>query len=254
MDDKAKKILVSAFWGSKGWKSGVVSPDDFTYAKSRGVMFDPIRLSHDQLVRRTIAARDRVTMKMLAKAFLASLSRCELFRISAVESYANCLGLKAHRFKPHEFSDISHLCNVCELRKEPREIDWNVLNFERIKWGGVRQSIPYSMFDLEQFLLEKLPEPTAGDIQLMKAILDVIAASDSADTPAVLVKRLNVAIPWNKDGCRKIVESLACLEILKPTRDGRPSKRDDLWEHAGKWRGEDGYDAPTVRTLLGKFL
>lgn len=45
MDKKAKKILFSTYWSSNGWKmenERYTSPEDFAYAKEKGLMFEPI--------------------------------------------------------------------------------------------------------------------------------------------------------------------------------------------------------------------
>lgn len=53
MDKKAKKILMNTFWSS-GWKQerGPFSGEDFEYAKSKGLMFDPITITHDEMINR----------------------------------------------------------------------------------------------------------------------------------------------------------------------------------------------------------
>jgi len=48
MDKKAKKILFSTYW-KNGWLDGddsYTSPEEFEYAKSRGLMFDSFTISH----------------------------------------------------------------------------------------------------------------------------------------------------------------------------------------------------------------
>lgn len=106
----------------------------------------------------------------------------------------------------------------------------NVLNFEQIKWGGVRHGkLLYTLFDLEQFMKEKIPEPTSEDaeISLLKA---------------------------NKAERDVIIEILACIGVLAPKSYDRPEAAKHDWTYATYWRGEDGYDSILVDKYFGKYL
>lgn len=48
MDQKARKILMQTYWQSGGWRSGgyTYTEEDFQYAKSKGLMFDRLTISH----------------------------------------------------------------------------------------------------------------------------------------------------------------------------------------------------------------
>jgi hypothetical protein len=47
--------------------------------------------------------------------------------------------------------------------------EYNVFNFERYKWGGVRHTSPeYALFDLEQFLQLPKVTPTEEDWSIMR--------------------------------------------------------------------------------------
>ena len=84
MDEKAKRILLTAYWGAGGWKSGKVPKADFEYARDYGLMFDPISITHDELIERTIQIRDALTGHELARGLLASLTSRELHWRSAI--------------------------------------------------------------------------------------------------------------------------------------------------------------------------
>src|SRR5436309_3507884 len=91
VDKRALKILFATYWSSNGWKrkeEQVTLPEDLLYAKQVGVMFDPIRLSHEDIVRRAIEVRGRIEPQAVADAFLASLSTRRLGLRSALGSYA----------------------------------------------------------------------------------------------------------------------------------------------------------------------
>ena len=102
------------------------------------MMFDPIRLSHGDIVRRAIEVRTRVDPQVVADAFLVSLSTRKLEPRSALGSYA-----VLRHFPPHEHYDRRKGCPVWGEYNDPDEDeDLNVLNFERFKWGGVRHEEP----------------------------------------------------------------------------------------------------------------
>lgn len=54
MDKQAKRILLQTFWGAGGWKQGtrVFAGEEFEYARSGGLMFAPLTITHGELVGR----------------------------------------------------------------------------------------------------------------------------------------------------------------------------------------------------------
>ncbi len=62
IDKKAKEILFKTYWTSAGWRDErTVSPEDYLYAKAKGLMFDPLTISHDECVREIIKAANKIT-------------------------------------------------------------------------------------------------------------------------------------------------------------------------------------------------
>ena len=253
MDKKAKKILFSRYWAS-GWKLQneiYTSPEDFAYAKEKGLMFDPITISHDECIKRIVKLANTISMEKVAKAFLCSLSTRRLDWRSAAASYYLAKLFKEHRYTPLESGrfyengkaiHVSHTCRVCRdvkygvVGKEKyKNVDLNVLNFERIKWGGVRQGdLVYILFDLERFAEEDIPEPTQEDGEILKAILNAVSCCDPSDHPGALRNRFAEisALKANKDERSVIIEILACIGVLAPKSydRGEPSKHD--WTYA----------------------
>ena len=275
MDKKAKKILFSRYWAG-GWKLQneiYTSPEDFAYAKEKGLMFDPITISHDECIKRIVKLANTISMEKVAKAFLCSLSTRRLDWRSAAASYYLAKLFKEHRYTPVESGrfyengkaiHVSHTCRVCRdvkygvVGKEKyKNVDLNVLNFERIKGGGVRQGdLVYILFDLERFAEEDIPEPTQEDGEILKAILNAVSCCDPSEHPGALRNRFAEisALKANKDERSVIIEILACIGVLAPKSydRGEPSKHD--WTYATYWRGEDGYDKELVEKYFGKYL
>jgi hypothetical protein len=135
--------------------------------------------------------------------------------------------------------------------------DLNVLNFERIKWGGVRHGeLLYTLFDLEQFKKEDIPEPTGGDVAIFQDILKVIDGSAPGDFPGKLRERLAgvAGLKSNKNELSVSIELLACVGVLKPASYDRPTRSKHDWVYAEYWRGEDKYDKAAVQQFFGRYV
>ena len=195
MDEKAKKILLKAYWGSQGWKNGSTSPEDFEYAKSRGLMFDPVKYDHAKLVRAAIEQRDAIKPKKIGRGFVASLSTGDVHLRSAIGSYGNIRDLTPHRFRKRT-DDLDYLCVVCDGSKSPGLSDLNVLNFERIKWGGVRHnSLIYNIFDLGRFAVEFKTKPSQQDQVILRKLLQFIRTADAKTSYGKLKKTIKELLP-----------------------------------------------------------
>src|SRR5260370_1957874 len=177
VDRRALKVLFDTYWTSAGWRderSRSTPPDDLEYAKQAGVMFDPIRVSHDDIVKRAIAAVRGVKRQVVADGFVVSLSSRRLDLRSALGSFAVFQHIAKHS-APHDREP----CPVCgQYSDRKQQHDLNVLNFERLKWGGVRHHQPlYARMDLD--LSRKLTRfnPTPGDVAVFKGVLKAIEAA-----------------------------------------------------------------------------
>jgi hypothetical protein len=86
MDAKAKKILFATYWKS-GWidaKDRKLSADDFEYAKSQGLMFDPFSIDHDACIQEIRRLVGEISLEQVAAGFLSSLSSRRLDWRSAI--------------------------------------------------------------------------------------------------------------------------------------------------------------------------
>ena len=138
MDKRAQKILFDTYWSSAGWhRTGLETPseNDYAYAKSKRVMFDPQRLDHADAVERLLNATAKLSRWGVADAFLASLSTRRLDWRSALGSYA-----VFQHLHQHAAAGALHSCSICGADIKPAVQDLNLLNFKRLKWGGVRHS------------------------------------------------------------------------------------------------------------------
>lgn len=277
MDKKAKQILFNTYWSKSGWKENTErhpSPEDFIYAKEKGLMFDPFSISHDDCVKNIVQLGKTITTNQVARAFLSSLSTRRLDWRSAIASYSVAKKITIHKYTPVEYgrfydadnavTHIGYTCAVCQnLRygiigqENYINVDLNVLNFERIKWGGVRHGqLIYTLFDLQQFAKETIPQPQSEDIEIFREILKAIKSCDPTDYPSALSHKLAMIplLKSNKDERNIIIEILACIGILAPKSYNRPEAPKHDWTYAAYWRGEDGYNKSEVERYFGEYL
>jgi hypothetical protein len=192
---------------------------------------------------------------------------------SGIASWYAAQQIQPHTYTPvaygysYENGVIVHTayhCGVCDDTmygmtgdKMYTNEDLNVLNFERIKWGGIRLGcLIYTLFDLEQFQKEEVPEPTEEDITLFRAILRVAETSELGDYPSALRKRLAdvPGLRTTKNEIDRLMEILACIGVLKPASYERPSRGKHDWTYMEFWRGEDKYDKTAVEQYFGEYL
>jgi hypothetical protein len=245
VDKKAKDILFKTYWTSAGWIDGEnrqTTPEDFDYAREKGVMFDPLTITKSELISRLSKIIQEIPLTKITDAFLCSLTNKRLDWRSALGSYANAKRLLSQPGIPDR--DYGYGENE----------DLNILNFERIKWGGVRQfSGLYNWLDLTLLNKEEIPAPTSQDIETLKAILRTIDHAAAGDTPGHLRDNLKDVFKASKDERHVLMEILSCAGILQPLRDDRkePGKHD--WHFVLHWRGEDKYNKENARSYFGKY-
>jgi len=243
MDKKAKEILFKTHWSSSGWLMDRKTPvDDFEYAKFKGLMFDPLSISKAELLDRLDRVVNTISLKKITDAFICSLSNKRLDWRSGLGSYANAKRLLTRKNIEDNYYGYGD------------NQDLNVLNFERIKWGGVRHGNGlYNLLDLELLNKEDIAEPTNADKEILQNILRVIDISLVDDTPVKLRDNLKQIIKAPKAEIDILIEILGCAGIIEPLRYDRklPSKYD--WTFALYWRGEDKYNKEKVKLYFGRY-
>ena len=251
--ERARKILLEAFWTAEGWRRApAVAPDEFELAKREGLMFDPSSTDHDASVARAISQIRRHSPHDVARAFVASLSTRRLEYRSALGSYASARLLDAHA---PLLDPPNPICRLCGTFVPAQVLDWNLLNFERFKWGGVRHEQPeYVGFDLEQFGGLAPLAPTDQDWQLLTAVLQQASGLPPEARASDLAKALRGVFPANDAERRIVIAILGHAGILSPAvkpspfdqyvphthRDVPATARNDWRYPVSWWRGADG--------------
>lgn len=219
-DKRALKILTDMFWSSAGWKRDpTVSPEDFAYAKAKGLMFDPIALTHDEAVAAAIDAVRRTSQESIARAFTSSLGSRRLDLRSALGSYA-----VGHHMKAHSRVAAGGIgCAYCGTY-DKANADPNILNFERFKWGGVRHDHPqYIAFDLGLFASLENVVPSKDDYRILRSIFEAAKSLPSTARLSDLAQALSKLLPSNNAERRTLIGILGYAGILADP--GRPDFR-----------------------------
>ncbi|MDO7907739.1 hypothetical protein Q5741_15110 [Paenibacillus sp. JX-17] len=265
MDKKAKKILIQTYWTSSGWKSGgfTFTNEDFNYAKSKGVMFDPLSITHDECIGRLRAIHEgRLTQSQVVNAFLHSLSTRKVHLRSALSSWALTKELPLHSYgQPKAAEPMYSACEYCNEHKLMSnehyvDEDLNILNFERIKWGGVRLNwLVYCLLDLELLCREEEHTVSEEDIAILKSMLEAVEACGENEAARQLEKRWKGIFPSSKDERDQVMEIWGYAGLLQSTDDYRKERgRGTDFNSMATWRGIDGYRRDKVDEYFGGCL
>ena len=268
--DEGLKTLLKTYWSSNGWISPRSVDEDFEIAKKEGYMFDyPEYMSHEDTLKELKAVVDKISPEMVANAFLYSLSTRKLEYRSALGSYWYAVSIPDHSF------DGDGHCDYCVWYPWSRTPDdyskshgFNVLNFERYKWGGVRHThVEYALFDLKQFLKLPLCEHTADDEQILYNLLHCIdelepknkgRALQRAITRKKLLKsnKSEVDVVLNILGICGVLSSEAhpCYAVKFSSERERnpPELTNDYAYPLNCWQASDGINLERYKTVFGK--
>jgi hypothetical protein len=245
MEKKAISILIKTYWSASGWnRSPKTDPEDFEYAKSKGLMFDPASYSIPEVKALLADLITAIPPETIIKGFLSSLTNRRLDWRSAMGSYFNARLVLAGKRPFYSAQDFIY-----------QNVDLNVLNFERIKWSGVRHhDLLYNYLDLKLFQAEEIPEPTPADLNTFKNILNCIATSSEGDYPSKLRDRLKLVMKGSKNERHTLMEILGACEILRPESYDRPTTGRHDWTFVEYWRGADSFNTAFIDNYFKERL
>jgi len=253
MDKKAKQILFNTFWSSAGWtKNRNATSEDFEYAKSKGLMFDAVEYDHNMLCSSILNKIQEVDKQQIAKNFISTLSTRNLRHRSFLSSYAIARVLNYHDYD----SIDGRSCDICGVySNDQNQYDLNVMNFEKLKWGGVRLShLEYIKFDLDEFKKLEALEPQKEDFEILNNIKQTILSSKEDDRPRQLEKRLAKVFKSNSNERENVLNIFGICGILETEsqkgffskfinvidREDRPVNKTDWSYPIDWWQGKFG--------------
>ena len=274
LDRRALRALFGSYWTAGGWRgaSGNTkqtpppSAEDVEYARAAGYMFGPRPLTHDQIVAWLCRAREVVTRREVTDAFLASLSTRRLDWRSALGSFAVARHFPDHR---HPCGGARY-CTVCGSAGGPADDgagDLSALNFERLKWGGVRHLDPaYAALDLELFAKGGKPAPRADDFAIMSRVVQVARGMDADARLDHLQRELGKHLASWKSERRVLIQILGYCGVLQHpghpgflhgftafTARGTASARGDWSYPVEYWRGRHGVNEEALAFWFGPY-
>lgn len=282
IDPKAWKILEGTFWDGKGWIEQSfdemmddegslvrkIPKKDFEYAKQAGLMFDLERsMPHDKLVDRVRKSVERVDARRVADAFVVGLSTGRPDLCSALGSYAIARHLPVHpRQEGHNSGCV--VCGAYDKSGEDEE-DPNVLNFERIKFGGVRHAdLLYEAIDLEIFSGLTVALPSEADVKVLRDMFRTLATAPASTNATSATKLLRSVIQGDQSARTHVIETLGYCGILCtsqylgylgayiPYSERRDTNNEnDEWSYpVSHWRVRDGVNQQAVDFWFGHLL
>lgn len=271
----AKKILMKAFDIKTVNKKAVktqITNEEFEYAKEKGIMFPYIKtLQHDQCLKRISHTLSLITPEDAANAFLYSLSSRKLEYRSVLGSYWYAKAIPYHDSTGSKFCDI---CRWDTYNSPPCNAEYknhyNVLNYERYKYGGVRHTYAvYALFDLEEFL--KLPKVrhTKEDENILYGIMSCAENLKPHQKAGALQKSVTSAklFKSNANEIKVIIDILGICGILESAehhcydegfmdcinRDP-PELTNDYAYPVNWWKGENGINKARFELVFGNVL
>lgn len=266
MDQKARKILMQTYWQSGGWRSGgyTYTEEDFQYAKSKGLMFDQLTISHDECVQRLRQLHEKfLTKELVVKAFLHSLSTRKVHLRSALSSWALTHDLPMHTYDEQPVALVSYsgcgYCNEQKIMSNDTYVneDLNVLNFERIKWGGVRLNwLIYCLLDLECLVKEQEAlNVSEDDVAILQQMVAAIESCNDTDAARQLEKRWKDVFKSNQHERDVVMEIWGYAGLLVSKDDYRKERgRGTDFMSMATWRGQDGYSQEKMKFYFGSYL
>lgn len=263
MSKDSIQILLDGYWTSKGWRpEPVFSDEDKAIATDAGLLFPDQTWSHKEAVEKAVNAVSRVAKPDVARAFLIGLGSGSMVMRSAIGSYANGLSLRPHPCRGESG------CDLCGIY--PKEtVDFNILNFERYKFGGVRHHSPeFIAFDLDQFKKLDISEASSQGLAVLRSVLDAINLLPPEARASDAVKAITPYVEGNNDARRSLLETLGYCGVLRSKgtlcvwekfysqvdRDPPPKPSKNDWSFpVSWWTRAEGVDHDMARYWFGEF-
>ena len=212
IDRTAARTLAAMFWDAGGWKPKPERPSDEAYeqAQHAGYVFEPVVMDHDTLVSETRRLARATSLRAASDSFVASLSSRWLFLRPAIAAF-----VIARQLPEHGFEELDEgRCAICDLSNRRQEIDLDVLNFERHKWGGVRfRDLRFVWFCLDRLQAEGTATPDAADVELLQSILGTVRSLPPGVSLNQAESQLR-ELKSNKDERTALLEVLTTIGVL----------------------------------------
>ena len=274
-DQRAAQTLEDIFWKG-GWLPArdrrLPEGDALDQARAAGYVLGPRSMDHDELVESIVALAAVTDVAEAAASFLASLSTRWLLLRPFLTATVVGRALPRHAFEPsgsrpagtYDGGGVG-MCAVCGEPSGAQQIDRNLLNFERLRWGGVRHLRLASVwFALDRFAVEGGARPTEDDRALAESVWGALRTGSPTAT-LTQSERALACLPSNKDERLVVLEQLSVAGVLvDPAHPGfldrfvrahdraLPHRRFLDRGYPGEWwHGAHGVQEPARQQLFG---
>lgn len=258
LDKKALKTLL---------KFNVLHPEhtsaeDFAHAKAAGLLFDDAGITHDEAVawaRAEFAATEKAGV---VRNFLAGLGQNAPHLRAALSAFAIMTHFPDHACALTDWP-FCWICGAYPTQSFSRSFA------NRGRWMGAVTGLrqPQTLaFYLRQHNREDVEEVRGGDIDLLCALLDLIAASPAGETPTKLAKKVRAlpGITLSVPHAQRLLETLGHAGILQsPAHPGfiyqnmtccfEPCKNSDWSYPLNFWTGKDGINTDALKFWFADF-
>jgi hypothetical protein len=248
-------------------KPNDTSKEDFEYAKQEGLMFDKIKLNHDEAVKLAFEAFEQCKKAHITNLFLFSLSSYRLECRIGLSVFAIMHSFPKHTFEPAS-PQLLKQCRVCAATPT-EDVNLSFANRIRFNSGGSGGSKVYEYhFYLQKHL--ELPNllPNEDDFDIFKAILELVINAPVDEKPNTLQKKVAKikGFKSNEEQRRALLEALGYCSILETdehkgflsqyTNLGlapRKSHRSDWRYPFDWWEGKDGINKEAFKYWFGSY-
>ena len=258
IDKKALKILS---------EYNVLEPDDtpeddFRYARDKGLMFDPLKQTHEEALSIAFNEFSKCTKKETTDLFLASLSAFRLDWRAGFSAYVYIRTCPKHAFEGH------YNCTVCSSVKE-EVVDFSFINQLRFSIGGfVGEGSLYQIaFMLKQHNYLQSVLPSTKDFDIFKSIIGILKNANENDSPRIIQKEIrNIkGFKSNEEQRRSLLETLGFCSILETEKHKgflhqfinlgfAPYRPRSNWQYpVDWWTGKDGINQEALKFWFGDY-
>ena len=271
MDKKAIEILTKDFkYYEDGFRTS--TPEKFEYAKSKGLMFDKIQITHNSAIHELFEVFEEIEEEKVINNFFASLSTRRLDLRSGISAYMIAKNFPNHNFIHSKEHSCCPICGDYGYNSIPL-YDLNIVNHFRFKNGAflpMNYSPIHLTFCLKQIIKEETLTPTNTDIQIFDEVIDLIESSSIEATPTDLLKTLSEVKSFksNSSERRFFLETLSIIGVLQPKgHKGFRNKFTDFSESQKRangasknnwgypirwWKGSDGVNSKRIENMKNK--
>jgi hypothetical protein len=237
-------------------------PDDFDYAKTAGLAFERVKMTHDQIVQWALTEFAKCNKEKIVAAYLIGTGKNLPHLRAGLAAYA----VMTH-FPKHTFETVTErYCATCAMTLKP-ELDLTFIN--SCRWAGtiIGRSPDVLAFYLQQHNADDVDEPSETDIQKFIDVLDVIDASTPEEKPSTLYKKIRKVptVKMSDEEGRHFLNTLGYAGILQtPEHKGfiykyighivpTKSHSSDWHYPVDFWTGKNGVNADALKYWFSAY-